>query len=215
MPSWKELKRFCERDGWELYKSTDHYFYRKIDESGNIRHTYVDTSTVTKWETGKAAPDLEKLQKLAGILGVSVGYLTDSEEAKQKGFKIPVLGKVAAGIPIEAIEDILDWEETSEEMAKKGEYFGLKIKGNSMEPKIANGDVVIVRRQSWLEDGHIGIILVNGDEATCKKIKYTKDGTFLISLNPAYEPMFYTSEEVENLPVTILGEVIELRRSFI
>ena len=99
-------------------------------------------------------------------------------------------------------------------MAAKGEYIALKIKGDSMEPKISDGDVVIVRLQPDFNNGDIVIVLVNGDEATCKKIKKTPEGVMLISTNPAYEPMFYSKKQVGELPVRVLGKVVELRAKF-
>ena len=83
-----------------------------------------------------------------------------------------------------------------------------------MEPKMSSGDVVIVRKQPDAESGDIAIVCINGDEATCKKIKKTPEGIMLISLNPAYEPMFYSKKQVEELPLTILGRVVELRAKF-
>lgn len=126
--------------------------------------------------------------------------------------RIPVLGRVAAGIPIDAIEDILDWEEISGQIALSGDYFGLKIKGDSMEPSICNDDVVIVRQQDDAEDGDIVIALVNGHDAVCKRLKKYKDGVVLISKNPSYDPMYFTSAEIDETPVKIIGKVIELRR---
>ena len=126
--------------------------------------------------------------------------------------RIPVLGRVAAGIPIDAIEDILDWEEISGEIALSGNYFGLKIKGDSMEPSICNDDVVIVRQQDDAEDGDIVIALVNGNDSVCKRLKKYKDGIALISKNPSYDPMYFTSAEIDETPVRIIGKVIELRR---
>lgn len=153
--------------------------------------------------------------KIANYFEVSVGYLLGEEEKKKKvGVKIPVYGNVAAGIPIEAWEDILDYEEIDEDMAQYGEYFALKIKGDSMEPKISDGDVVIVACQSDVDSGQIAIVLVNGNEATCKKIKKTPEGVYLISTNPEYDPMFFNNKEIEELPIRILGRVVELRAKF-
>lgn len=140
-------------------------------------------------------------------------YIAD-EETKNNPIRIPVFGRVAAGIPISAITDIEDYEEISEDMARKGEYAALKIKGNSMLPRFADGDVVIVRLQDDVDTGDIAIVLVNGDEAVCKKIKKTPEGVMLISTNPEYEPMFYTNKEIEEKPVRVWGKVVELRAKF-
>ena len=99
-------------------------------------------------------------------------------------------------------------------MAASGEYAALKIKGNSMLPRFTPGDVVIVKIQSDVNDGDIAIVMVNGDEATCKKIKKTPEGVMLISTNPDYEPMFYTNREISEKPVRIWGKVVELRAKF-
>ncbi len=176
----------------------------------------VSRTTISMWESESNQPDNDTLIKLANFFNVSTDYLIGREISTEsrKGVKIPVYGRVAAGIPIDAIEDILDYEEITEEEARKGEYFALKIKGRSMEPRIYNGDVVIVRQQSVVDNGDIAIVLINGEEATCKKIKKTPEGVLLISLNPDYEPMFYSNKDIEQLPVTVLGKVVELRGKF-
>lgn len=133
---------------------------------------------------------------------------------KKHGVAINVLGRVAAGIPIEAIEEIIDTEEITEEMAATGEFFGLKIKGDSMTPNICDGDIVIVRQQTDAESGDIVIATVNGDEAICKRLRKYKDGIELISNNPRYDPYEFTNEEIIQKPVCIIGKVVELRRKF-
>lgn len=184
----------------------------------------VNKAAVQKWESGKVQ-NLKRttIQKLAQIFEIAPSALlglaeeaTEKQTAKprKKGVKIPVLGEVIAGVPIEAIEDILDYEEISEDMASKGEYFGLKVKGDSMEPMFFAGDIVIVRQQPTADSGDIVIALVNGNESTIKKFKLLDDGLMLIPANPAYEPMYYTRKQVVELPVQIIGKVVELRRSF-
>ena len=139
---------------------------------------------------------------------------TTEETFKRKSVKIPVLGEVAAGVPIEAIEDIIDYEEITEEMAQTGEFFGLKIKGDSMYPRICDGDVVIVRQQNSCDTGDVVVVLVNGEAATVKKIRKQKDGIMLIPFNTSFEPMFFSNEEIQSLPVNVIGKVIELRGKF-
>lgn len=165
------------------------------------------------WETGKNRVDARSLGRLAELYGVTVNYLLgiDENDAPAKGARIPVLGSVAAGIPIEAIQDIVDYEEIDADMAAAGEYFGLRIKGSSMEPRIREGDVVIVRRQEEAETGDTVVVLVNGDSATVKRIKIEPNGIALIPNNPAYDTRFYSAAEVELLPVHIIGKVVELR----
>ncbi len=182
----------------------------------------VGKSTVRKWETGMIANmRRDKIALLAKALHTTPAYLmgwkedTINEDNTSSAIRIPVLGYVAAGIPISAIEDIIDYEELAPDMVKDGaEYFGLQIKGNSMEPKISDGDVVIVRKQPDVDSGQIAIVCVNGDEATCKKIMKQDSGILLLPLNPAFAPTFYSNEDIENIPITILGRVVELRAKF-
>lgn len=122
--------------------------------------------------------------------------------------------RVVAGIPIDAVEEILDYEEITPEMAAHGEHFALLIKGDSMEPKMSAGDVVIVRKQSDINSGDIAIVLVNGNEATVKKIKKSPEGITLIPTNQAYDYAFYSNDDIINLPVSIIGKVVELRAKF-
>lgn len=132
--------------------------------------------------------------------------------AAVKGISIPVLGSVPAGIPLEAITDVLDYEEISPALAARGEYFALKIKGNSMAPRICDGDVVIVKKESAIDNGDVAIIMVNGNEATCKEVQFSKAGITLVGWNVTeFQPIFYTKEDVETLPVRIVGRVVEVR----
>ena len=187
------------------------YSQQKLARKLNVHQT-----AISQWETGRTNPDVDIASKMAKLFDVSLEYILGIEEttSPSRGVWIPVLGRVAAGIPIEAVEEIIDQEEISAEMAASGEYVALQIHGDSMEPKISDGDVVIVRVQPQVENGEIAIVTVNGDDATCKKIKKTPEGVMLLSLNPAYDPMFYSKKEVESLPVRIFGKVVELRAKF-
>ena len=167
------------------------------------------------WESGRSKIDDASLKKLANYYGVTVDYLLGADASAHKtGVRIPVLGEVAAGIPIEAITDIVDYEEIDAAMAATGEFFGLRIKGASMEPRMRDGDVVIVRKQDDADTGDTAVVLVNGDSATVKKIKKGPDGIQLIPTNPAYDPIYYTAADVERLPVRIIGRVVELRAKY-
>lgn len=182
----------------------------------------ISRSTIGMYESGSREPDFETLELIADYFNVDIGYLLGRTSkttyipmpSSRKGVVINVLGRVAAGIPIDAIEDIIDTEEISEEMAKTGEFFGLQIHGNSMTPGICDGDIVIVRQQDDAESGDIVIATINGDEATCKRLRKYKDGIELISNNPSYSPFEFSNQEIEEKPVRIIGKVVELRRKF-
>ncbi len=173
---------------------------------------------ISFYELGSREPSGDALIRMAHILGTTTDYLlgnSTTKEADQKvgrGVRIPVLGRVVAGIPIEAVEEILDYEEITPELAATGEFFALKIRGHSMEPRMMEGDVVIVRRQDDVDSGDVAIVLVNGDEATVKRVKKQPEGITLIATNTSvYEPHFYSNKEIADLPVRILGRVVELR----
>ena len=173
----------------------------------------ISRSTIGMYEKGNREPDFETLELIADFFNVDMGRLIGNLTPK-KGNWIPVLGSVRAGLPMEAVENILDYEEIGEEMARQGDFFALQIKGDSMEPRIKEGDVVIVRKQPDVENGEIAIVLVNGDEATIKKVQKFAGGINLVPSNPAYEVKTFTNQQIETLPVKILGKVVELRAKF-
>lgn len=179
----------------------------------------INNSVMNRIEKGIRPIRDDELIAISKCLGVSIDYLLGNEPAKAaqpkttgRGVRIPVLGRVVAGIPIEAVEETLDYEEITPELAATGEFFALKIRGHSMEPRMMEGDVVIVRRQDDVESGDVAIVLVNGNEATVKRVKKQEDGITLIATNTSvYEPHFYSNKEIADLPVRILGRVVELR----
>lgn len=175
-------------------------------------------TTYVSYEKGDREPNSEILIKLADFYNTTVDYILGVNDnplhESSSGVIIPVLGYVKAGIPMTAIENIIDSEEISQEQARTGEFFGLQIKGDSMEPKISEGDVVIVRKQETVENGEIAVVLINGDDATVKKFYKTDAGIKLVSTNPTYDPFFFTPDEVNSLPVSVIGKVVELRAKF-
>ena len=197
---------------------------KKINQRELANFLKVAPSTISMYESGQREPNFEVLESIADFFNVDLNYLLGKSDKTTKlmiedsqppqGLKIPVLGTVAAGIPISAVEDILDYEEVPQSWENQGEFFGLRIKGDSMQPKMDDGDVVIVRQQSDANSGDTVIALVNGDDATCKKLQKTDNGIMLVSTNPNYLPMFFTKEEIVTKPVVILGKVVELRQKY-
>lgn len=188
---------------------------RGFSQSEVAKILQVSPSTIGMWEQNRRVPPLEKLEKIADVFNVNLNQLTGNEEDPQQKLKSPILGTVSAGIPISAIEDIIGYEEIPQNMGHLEGLFALRVRGNSMEPNIIEGDIIIVQQQSSADNGDIVVALVNGDEATVKKIKITESGIMLIANNAAYTPMFYTNKEVEELPVCITGKVIGLYREFV
>lgn len=202
----------------ELRKSMGWSQDELADKLGTTR------SCIGNYEQGSRKPDIESLEQIADLFNVDMAYLTGSQNTRKiisfdnahykKGIKIPILGRVIAGIPVEAVEEIIGYEEITEEMAEQGDYFALRIKGDSMSPRILENDVVIVRKQTDADNGDLVIALVNGHEATCKKLIKHTHGITLQSFNTNYEPMFFSEEEIKELPVQIIGRVVELRGKF-
>ena len=195
----------------------------------------MNKSDISQYVSGKVEPSQEKLVVLGMALNVTESWLMGFDvpmerkdipnmiqntldnycvdsNANKIGVKINVLGRVAAGIPIEAIENIIDTEEISEQMAKTGEFFGLQIHGDSMEPQMYEGDTVIIRQQDDAENGDIVIALVNGNDATCKRLMKYAGGIGLLSINAKYEPMIYSNQQINDMPVKIIGKAVEIRR---
>lgn len=173
--------------------------------------------TFSDWVNAKTYPRIDKIELMANYFGISKSDLVEERSLNRSGkagVVINVYGRVAAGIPLEMIEDIIDTEEIPDEMAKTGDFFGLQIHGDSMEPRMKEGDVVIVRKQDDAESGDTVIATVNGTDATCKRLKKYADGIALIATNPAYDPMYFSNEEISSKPVRIIGRVMELRAKF-
>lgn len=208
------------------YRSEHHLSQQEFANRCDVTKPYISQlENENNPKTGNAIqPTLPTLAKLAKGMGIELDALVRMIDGdtiikltpvKSHCVRIPILGKVVAGIPIEATEEILGYEEITEHMAKTGDFFALCVKGDSMFPTICDGDIVIVKRQNCIESGDIAIVLINGEEATVKKVKIADNGMTLIGYNlSVYEPHFYTKEEIASRPVSIIGKVIELRRKF-
>ena len=157
-------------------------------------------------------PTIAKIDLIANYFNVSRDFFIGTESPTGSGVKIPLLGKVAAGLPIEAAENLIGDEEIPQRLAATGDFFALLIKGDSMSPDIQDGDKIIVRQQPEVECGQIAVVLINGHDAVCKEFKKIDNGIMLISRNPNYSPMVFTSAEIDSTPVRIIGRVIEVRR---
>lgn len=172
----------------------------------------VTTATVSRWESGEISTlKAETIRKVADALHISPLVFIGEDMSTIKTIKIPVVGRVVAGTPIFAQENIEGMVEINEDDSK-GVMFALKVIGHSMEPRIQEGDLLIIHKQEDVESGDIAIVLVNGDEATVKQVKKQSDGIMLIGFNQdVYEPHFYSNKQIEQLPIRIMGKVVESR----
>lgn len=191
---------------WKQKKKELGLNYEKIAELAGISKRSVED--IFRGYT--TTPRIDTVEAIERALGLN----EKSPSAERKGKWINVYGHIAAGIPIEAIEDIVDQEEISEEMLRHGEYIALRVKGDSMEPKISDGDTVIIRIQDTIENGEIAAVYVNGNDVTLKRVHIEDNGLWLIGTNPAFTPIFYTKKQCTELPVRILGKMVELRAKF-
>ena len=176
------------------------------------------------------SPSIETLKSLANAMNMDLElllkqlnneqdiYIDENEYKKQfintsSSAVVFVYGTIPAGIPMECIEDIIDTEEISANMLKGDkQYFGLKIKGNSMYPDYLDGDTIILEKTDDCESGDECCVMINGSDGTFKKVIKNENGIILQPLNSEYQPMFYTNEQIKSLPVRIIGKVVELRR---
>lgn len=184
----------------------------------------ISKGRVSRWMSGENIPYGESLSKLAEVLGVSTDRLLGKVDPIEKFIKadtiddinlpfnlettVPILGAVAAGVPISAQEDVVGEIPVRD---KQGDFFALKIKGDSMSPRIMDGDIVLVDPQGNVEDGNVVIALVDG-EATCKVLKRSHNAVSLVPFNAAYPPLVYTGSDAEGM--RILGKVVESRHEW-
>ena len=190
---------------------------RKVSAAELSKKLGLNEGTISNYRAGRYSPKQDRIEQIANALDVSIAWLLGADvpmrKPQPKHF-VAVLGSVRAGVPIEAVEDILGYEEISEDMARLGEYFALRIQGNSMSPKFSEGDIAIVRQQSDVESGDIAIVLVGNSDATIKKVVKFEGGINLVPTNAEFDVLTFTNEQIETLPVVILGKVVELRCKF-
>lgn len=156
-----------------------------------------------------------KIENLLSMLNNDQEFITNEVKKinNSNSAIVFVYGTIPAGIPMECIEDVIDTEEISTDMVRGGkQYFGLRVKGNSMEPDYLDGDTLILEKADNCENGDDCVVMVNGNDGTFKRVFKNENGIILQPLNSSYAPMPYTNEQIENLPVRIIGIVEEIRR---
>lgn len=192
----------------------------------------VSNSYLSLVENGYRRASAGVLKKLASVydvdyldLYVKAGYADLAEYEKinkniqgldkktESSAVVFVYGTIPAGVPMECIEDIIDTEEISSDMLKGNkQYFGLKIKGDSMSPEYLDGDTIILEKVNDCESGQDVVVMVNGNDGTFKRFFKNESGIILQPLNPEFQPIVYTNDQIEKLPIRIIGKVVELRR---
>lgn len=176
----------------------------------------VSQATVSNWCKGVKLPRMDKIDRICDFFRVTRSELMEDrssiDNSSSPSIRIKVLGSVPAGVPLDAIEDIVDWEDIPREWTVGGkEFFALKVKGDSMYPKYIEGDTIIVRKEDDCESGDDCVVYVNGYDATLKKVVKKQDCIILQPLNTAYDPKVYDYTDQLN-PIKIAGVVVEIRR---
>ena len=186
-----------------------------------------DYSTIGKWELGQRSPIMTDVIRVADLFNISLEKLIGQSiiydnaelvELDSNTVQIPVLGTIKAGIAIEAQQDILEYIDIPKSWLNGGKtFYGLRISGDSMYPKYAENDIVIFEQNSdiTLANNKDCAVMVNGFDATFKYVNISENGITLIPLNinnsDKYQPTFYNTEQINSLPVRIIGIAREKR----
>lgn len=189
-------------------------FYKDIKPIDVSKRSGINKSQISRYISGETRPSVANAAKIAAALGVSTDWLLGKEPIDNirpaipsEPRTIPVLGKVAGGDPMFIDEDVIG----EIYMDDENDLFALKMKGDSMSPRILDGDTVVVRSQKTAEDGDLVIAIVDG-EATCKVLKRSAWGITLIPFNTAFQPIVFAGQETDRLE--ILGVVVESRHTW-
>ncbi|MEG2770424.1 MAG: XRE family transcriptional regulator [Oscillospiraceae bacterium] len=184
------------------------YSQKKLAET-----MHVTQQAVGKWETGRSSPDLPSVNLLAKLFNVTTDYIlgndaqTTDDTVIQSQVMVPVVGTVKAGFGAYALQE--DYGEEPANVKNPNEYFYLIVHGDSMQPRIQDGDLALVHKQSTLEDGDLGVFIYGENEGTLKKYIRKNNTVILQPFNPAYQPQIVTGNELENL--YIAGKVKETK----
>lgn len=180
--------------------------------------TGIDKSKISSYMSGRYKAKQDGVYLLAQALNVSevwlMGYDVPMESIPIKNIEkiqIPLLGTVKAGYNYLVQENIIGYE-SIDNVSDKENYYALQVTGDSMEPLFSDGDIAIVHKQDDFESGNTCIVLINGDEATVKKVVRMEDGIDLIAMNPYYPVRHFSSEDMREIPVKIIGKVVEARK---
>lgn len=204
-------------------------FQNRLEKALRIRNmkpvelhekTSISESLLSKYLSGNAVARQRKISLIADTLNVNpiwlMGYDVPMEEIQSNAttsniVTIPILGTVKAGYNWLAEENIVDYISIKEDLPNINEYYALRIVGDSMLPLLSDGDLVIVHDQDDVESGQTAVVLINGEEATVKKLIKTNDGIELHAMNPYYPVRKFTFEDMNNIPVKIIGRVKEAK----
>lgn len=193
---------------------------RNIKPSELSEQADIPKSAISQYLSGLYEAKQKSIFKLANALNVSEAWLMGLDVPMERNIqvkprrtvKVPILGYIRAGMPIDAITETVGDYFITEKKAKTGKFFALKVKGDSMFPYVLEDDIILFKQQNNCENGQICAVMVNGDDATIKIVKKDETGITLIPYNPIYPKIHYSNEEIIEKPVIIAGVFEELRR---
>lgn len=193
-------------------------YLKKYKERMGVSNEYiasqlgVNRSTVTRWLKGDTkVTNPEVIEKLSFILGVDVESLINSEERYEK----PVLGEVKAGYDLLIDENFEGYEQVTQDDYYRGDFF-LRVVGDSMSgAHIHDGDLLYVKKCNDVPSGTIAVVLINRCEVTVKKVIKKEELLILEPANPSVDVRYYSQEEVESLPVEIIGKALYSRSDLV
>ena len=204
----------------EIFAKNLNYYMNinKKNRSDVCRDLDIPYSTFTDWCNANIYPRIDKIELLANYFDIKKSDLVENKE-KLDNFgnpvvSIPILGTVKAGYDYLAQENWIGTIDVDKNIAEGNELFALKVHGDSMSPVLVEDDIVIIKKQNDFENGDIVVAIINGDEATIKKGKKSDSSILLQPLNPSYEPLIFTYDEMKTIPVEIVGIVKQLKREF-
>lgn len=203
---------------------------KKISQIELSKKTGIGRNSISDYINGKYEAKQDKVYAIAKALDISESWLMgyDVEKTRKKSIsfptqeevvsfpaiKIPVISKISAGSPLYAEENIIEYAYVPEYLKKNrsGNLFYLKVTGDSMDKEFKENDLVLVEKDSPVENGQIGVILINGYNATVKRIKFDRDKIILIpeSNNSEHLPQVYTHDD----KVKIVGRVISVQKFY-
>ena len=214
-----------------MAKNITRYMQAKgVNRADFCRDLGFNYNTVSDWIHARKYTRIDKIEAMARYFGITKADLVEpapppspassqpyraelTERDERHGVKIPILGRVVAGLPAYADQEVLGYDEITQERARTGEFFALIVRGDSMEPLFMAGDHVIVERQPDVDSGDVAIVGIDGEDATIKRVQKVDGGIILQPENRAYKPMYFSDKDIIDKPVTIFGRVVEQRRT--
>ncbi|PTE58732.1 helix-turn-helix domain-containing protein [Staphylococcus epidermidis] len=185
---------------------------KKLSDDLKVKYT-----TLSDWINAKTYPRIDKIELLADYFKVSKADLVEDKEREALETlpvkKIPVVSKISAGLPIYSEENLIDYIYfATNKLNSDKEEFGLKVSGDSMDKIFQDGDIVVVEKDSIVENGQLGVVMINGYNATVKRIRYNGDQVILIpeSNNTNHYPQVYDKDD----EVKIIGRVVASQKLF-